>query len=262
MGSKWYWIIGGIVLLVIIVIIVIVLTTVSDSSSDGSSDSTSTTPSSTTPSSTTPGGTSTSPSSTTSGCTYTTLFPTASDGSSAGPFLTINSAYYGTGTAAGTGTIDVTNKVKPYLKYNSLGIVVSNDIFTDPAVNSVKKLTVNYTNEQGSYTATGSEGTSLFISANASVDTSQTSTSLTIVTATYGLLKDVDVTDKLKVTTTANTSTTSTFTVGNDLFSDPNPGVPKFLAITYKNTKGTYTEVYKEGSILYWTTDLRIAHCS
>jgi len=184
----------------------------------------------------------------------TTASDSSSDGSSTTHFLTINSAYYGTGTVAGTGTIDVTSKVKEYVKYSSLGIAVSNDLFTDPATGSTKKLTVNYTNELGSSTVTGTEGTSLFISANASVDTSQTGTSLTIVTATYGLLIDANVASKITPTITANTSSTSTFTVGNTLFGDPNSGVPKFLVVKYKNTTGTYTEVYPEGSKLYWNT--------
>lgn len=180
---------------------------------------------------------------------------------SSSSLLTINSAYYGTGTVVGTGTVDVTSKVKTYVKYNSLGIVVSNDLLgttSDPAVGSIKKLTVNYTNEAGSYTSTGTEGTSLFISANPIIDTSKTSTSLEIVTARFGLINDFDVASILIPTITANTSSTNTFTVGNALFGDPNPGVPKFLAITYKNTVATYTEVYPEGSNVYWNTSLRL----
>ena len=168
------------------------------------------------------------------------------------PFLTITSASYGSGSRV----IDVTVFVKTYVRFNSLSIPVANSTFggTDPAPNIGKQMTVNFSNENGSFTSTGGEGTMLIIFAEPLFDTTKKSSLLEILSASYGLRYVLDVTTKVPKA--------KPFTVSNILFGpDPDKGVVKLLKVQYSNPTGMHTEVFQENATLVWdsATNLVVA---
>jgi hypothetical protein len=96
---------------------------------------------------------------------------------SAGNTLAVKKAVYG----VLEGVLDVTAKVVAAVQDNSLNITADNDTLGyDPAVGTVKQLTVNYTIDGVAKTATANEGDSLTV---AKPDGGK---KLVIVEATYG----------------------------------------------------------------------------